>query len=156
MRPLSVAVNDVVGVAGFVIPGTRVDVLVTGNCPGAQGSRKYHAHHSRKCSRARRWPKNWTRPRRKATDCPVITLLVSPADAAKLTMASTEGKIQLALRNTVDGKNVNPPSGYASCPFLRGSSSANRAQGCASGSSHTTRAIRRRSDHGRQTHDEDI
>jgi Flp pilus assembly protein CpaB len=40
----------------------------------------------------------------------VVTLLVSPEDAAKLTMASTEGKIQLALRNTVDAKDVNPPA----------------------------------------------
>ena len=41
---------------------------------------------------------------------PVITLLVSPEDAAKLTMASTQGKIQLALRNTVDTKKVEPSS----------------------------------------------
>jgi len=41
---------------------------------------------------------------------PVITLLVSPDDAAKLTMASTQGKIQLDLRNTVDTKKVEPPS----------------------------------------------
>ena len=41
---------------------------------------------------------------------PVITLLVSPEDAGKLAMASTEGKIQLALRNTIDTKNVEPPS----------------------------------------------
>src|SRR4029077_6169208 len=41
---------------------------------------------------------------------PVITLLVSPEDAGKLAMASTEGKIQLALRNTVDTKRVEPPS----------------------------------------------
>jgi pilus assembly protein CpaB len=40
---------------------------------------------------------------------PVVTLLVTPDDAAKLTMASTEGKIQLALRNTIDTKATNPP-----------------------------------------------
>lgn len=34
MRAVSVAVNDVVGVAGFVIPGTMVDVLATGQMPG--------------------------------------------------------------------------------------------------------------------------
>jgi pilus assembly protein CpaB len=39
---------------------------------------------------------------------PVITLLVTPDDAAKLTMAATEGKIQLALRNTIDTKSLNP------------------------------------------------
>ena len=41
---------------------------------------------------------------------PVITLLVSPEDAARLAMASTQGKIQLALRNTIDSKKVDPPS----------------------------------------------
>ena len=39
---------------------------------------------------------------------PVVTLLVSPQDAATLTMASTEGKIQLALRNTIDVNNPAP------------------------------------------------
>jgi len=39
---------------------------------------------------------------------PVITLLVAPEDAAKLTMAATEGKIQLSLRNTIDMKSPNP------------------------------------------------
>jgi pilus assembly protein CpaB len=39
---------------------------------------------------------------------PVVTLLVTPDDAAKLTMGSTEGKIQLALRNTIDTKKTDP------------------------------------------------
>ena len=39
----------------------------------------------------------------------MITLLVSPEDAGRLAMASTEGKIQLALRNTVDTMRVEPP-----------------------------------------------
>jgi pilus assembly protein CpaB len=41
---------------------------------------------------------------------PVITLLVSPEDANSLTMASTQGRIQLALRNTLDSKKVDPPA----------------------------------------------
>jgi Flp pilus assembly protein CpaB len=36
-------------------------------------------------------------------------VLVTPEDATKLTMASTEGKIQLALRNTIDATLTNPP-----------------------------------------------
>jgi pilus assembly protein CpaB len=40
---------------------------------------------------------------------PVVTLLVSPEDSDKLAMASTQGKIQLALRNTIDTKLANPP-----------------------------------------------
>jgi Flp pilus assembly protein CpaB len=38
----------------------------------------------------------------------VITLLVTPPEAAKLAMASTQGKIQLALRNTIDTKVTEP------------------------------------------------
>lgn len=112
MRALSVAVNEVVGVAGFVIPGTKVDVLVTGRLAGTTHG----------------GPDNITRTiledvpvlaagqkieqdrEGKPQTVPVITLLVSPEDAAKLTMASTEGKIQLALRNTIDSKKVEPPA----------------------------------------------
>src|SRR5262245_10505228 len=36
MRAVSVKVNDVIGVAGFVVPGSRVDVILTGSMPGAQ------------------------------------------------------------------------------------------------------------------------
>jgi pilus assembly protein CpaB len=39
---------------------------------------------------------------------PVVTLLVTPKDAGTLAMASTEGKIQLALRNTIDGQTPAP------------------------------------------------
>ncbi len=45
----------------------------------------------------------------KPQNVPVITLLVSPQDANALTMASTQGRIQLALRNTLDSKKVDPP-----------------------------------------------
>jgi len=41
---------------------------------------------------------------------PVITLLVSPDDAQKLTLATTEGKIQLSLRNPLDTKQQELPS----------------------------------------------
>ena len=41
---------------------------------------------------------------------PVVTLLVSPEDADKLILASTQARIQLALRNTIDTKIVNPPA----------------------------------------------
>jgi pilus assembly protein CpaB len=56
----------------------------------------------------------------KPENVPVITLLVTPEDAAKLTMASTEGKIQLALRNTVDTKATNPAPVLQSSLFSGG------------------------------------
>lgn len=105
MRAVSVRVNEVVAVAGFVVPGTRVDVLLTGNPRGtdepltttvlenvevlAAGQKLQHS--------AQGEPQS----------VPVITLLVSPEDAQKLTMASNEGRIQLTLRNPTDTSEEN-------------------------------------------------
>jgi pilus assembly protein CpaB len=112
MRALSVAVNDVVGVAGFVMPGTMVDVLVTGRVGGAGRAAEDNITRTilenvRVLAAGQKIEQD---REGKPQTVPVITLLVSPEDAAKLAMASTEGKIQLALRNTIDSKRVEPPS----------------------------------------------
>jgi pilus assembly protein CpaB len=108
MRALSVAVNDVVGVAGFVIPGTMVDVLVTGRI--ANGSNNTNITRTiledvRVLAAGQKIEQD---REGKPQTVPVITLLVTPPDAAKLAMASTQGKIQLALRNTIDSKVTEP------------------------------------------------
>jgi pilus assembly protein CpaB len=109
MRALSVAVNEVVGVAGFVIPGTMVDVLVTGQMGGGGGGNTNITRTILENVPVLAAGQKIEQDREgKPQTVPVITLLVTPEDAAKLTMASTEGKIQLALRNTVDTKTVNP------------------------------------------------
>jgi pilus assembly protein CpaB len=113
MRALSVAVNDVVGVAGFVMPGTMVDVLVTGKIGGQSGSGSEQSITRMILENVRvlaAGQKIESDREGKPQTVPVITLLVSPEDAGKLAMASTEGKIQLALRNTIDTKRVEPPS----------------------------------------------
>jgi pilus assembly protein CpaB len=108
MRALSVAVNDVVGVAGFVIPGTVVDVLVTGQrAGGSDNITKTILENVPVLAAGQKIEQD---REGKPQTVPVITLLVTPEDAAKLTMASTEGKIQLSLRNTIDNKAVNPPT----------------------------------------------
>jgi pilus assembly protein CpaB len=109
MRALSVAVNEVVGVAGFVIPGTMVDVLVTGSVVGSRDQNNITRTILENVRVLAAGQKIEQDREGKPQTVPVITLLVSPADAAKLAMASTEGKIQLALRNTIDSKMVNPP-----------------------------------------------
>ena len=106
-RALSVAVNEVVGVAGFVIPGTMVDVLVTGQETGG-GSNITRTILEDVPVLAAGQKIEQDRDGKPQT-VPVITVLVTPEDAAKLTMASTEGRIQMALRNTIDSKTVNPP-----------------------------------------------
>src|ERR1700733_10990385 len=112
MRAMSVAVNDVVGVAGFVTPGTKVDVLVTGKLVGgSHGTEDTITRTILENVRVLAAGQKIEQDREgKPQTVPVITLLVSPEDAARLAMASTEGKIQLALRNTVDTKKVGPPS----------------------------------------------
>src|ERR1700680_4288907 len=110
MRALSVAVNDVVAVAGFVMPGTMVDVLVTGRVSaGAKGGEDNITRTILENVRVLAAGQKIEQDREgKPQTVPVITLLVSPEDAAKLTMAANQGKLQLALRNTVDSKVVAP------------------------------------------------
>src|SRR6202162_4561770 len=100
MRAISVRVNEVVSVAGFVVPGTRVDVLLTGNPAGGTDQQTstvlenvFVIATGQKLERNAGGDPQMT---------PVITLLVSPDDAQKLTLASTQGRIQLALRNPLD------------------------------------------------------
>jgi pilus assembly protein CpaB len=122
MRAVSVRVNEVVAVAGFVVPGTRVDVLLTGNPTGGNEPQTTTVLENVAVIAA-----GQKLERNAAGDpqsTPVITLLVSPDDAQKLTLASSQGHIQLALRNPIDTKkediaamkanglyrNLNPPA----------------------------------------------
>lgn len=107
MRAVSVSVNDVIGVAGFVVPGTVVDVLVTGSTNSGSGNvTRTILENVRVLAAGQKVEQD---REGKPQTVPVITLLVSPEDANALTMASTQGRIQLALRNTLDSKKVNPP-----------------------------------------------
>jgi pilus assembly protein CpaB len=101
MRAVSVKVNDVVSVAGFVQPGTRVDVLATG-LPGSGSDAQTNTVLENVAVIAvgrSLLDRVMTGDMQNAA---VITLLVSPDDAQKLTLASQEGRIQLALRNPLD------------------------------------------------------
>jgi pilus assembly protein CpaB len=100
MRAVSVRVNDVIAVAGFVLPGTRVDVLLTGN-PGVAGESVTTTvlENVTVLATGQKLERNAAgEPQNTA----VITLLVSPEDAQKLTLATQEGRIQLSLRNPLD------------------------------------------------------
>jgi len=101
MRAVSVRVNDVVSVAGFVQPGTRVDVLATGNGSGNERQTTTVLENVAVIAVGRSLDRNAPPD---AQPAPVITLLVSPDDAQKLALASQEGRIQLALRNPLDTK----------------------------------------------------
>jgi pilus assembly protein CpaB len=95
-----VRVNEVVSVAGFVGPGTRVDVLLTGTPNGSSESQTTTVlQNVAVIASGHTLERNAAG---EAQSTPVITLLASPEDAERLTLASSEGKIQLVLRNPLD------------------------------------------------------
>ncbi len=108
MRAVSVRVNEVVSVAGFVTPGTRVDVLLTGT-PGGSGEQQTTTVLQNVAVLASGHTLERTATGEAQTTA-VITLLVSPDDAQRLTLASSEGHIQLALRNPLDTRQDQFPA----------------------------------------------
>ena len=109
MRAVSVRVNEVIGVAGYVLPGTHVDVLVTvspTNRP-EHTTTKLVLPDIKVLTAGTRLEQDLDR------DTPiqvtVITLLVTPQQSERLALASTEGKIQLALRNPLDKGRPETP-----------------------------------------------
>jgi pilus assembly protein CpaB len=106
MRAVSVEVDEVIGVAGFVLPGTRVDVLVT-IMPGTdrrETTTRTILQNVRAIAADQRYQQDIQGEPQYVT---VVTLLVSPDEAEALTLAATEGRIQLALRNTLDSDEID-------------------------------------------------
>jgi pilus assembly protein CpaB len=102
MRAVSVRVNEVVGVAGYVLPGTHVDVVATAN-PTNQTSdvtSKVILSNVQVLTAGTRLEQD--QEKGKPMQVTVVTLLVYPDQAERLALASNEGKIQLALRNPLD------------------------------------------------------
>jgi pilus assembly protein CpaB len=102
MRAVSVRVNEVIGVAGYVLPGTRVDVLATAN-PSNQAqdvTTKVILSNVQVLTAGTRMEQDTEKG--KPVQVTVVTLLVFPEQSERLALASTEGKIQLALRNPLD------------------------------------------------------
>ena len=102
MRAVSVRVNDVIGVAGYVLPGTRVDVVAT-----VSPTDQHPDTTSKVILTNVQVLTAGTKIERDTDDnkpitVNVVTLLVDPEQSERLTLASTEGKIQLALRNPLD------------------------------------------------------
>jgi pilus assembly protein CpaB len=109
MRALSVRVNDVIGVAGYVLPGTRVDVVATVSPTQqpADMTSKVVLTNVLVLAAGTRIEQDAEENRPVAVS--VVTLLVDPVEAERLTLASTEGKIQLALRNPLDRTMPSTP-----------------------------------------------
>ncbi len=101
MRAMSVKVNEVIGVAGFTVPGTRVDVMViirqkddamarivVSNVQVLTAGTLFDQENARKDS--------------KPIPSTVVTLMVTPEDGERIALAQSEGQIMLSLRNPLD------------------------------------------------------
>jgi len=107
LRAIAVRVNDVVGVAGFVLPGMRVDILVTGHPPASNETVTTTVLQNIPVLSAGQTMQadNKGQP----ISATVVTLLVNPAEAEALTLANSEGHIQLVLRNNTDRQVIRTP-----------------------------------------------
>jgi pilus assembly protein CpaB len=117
MRAVSVRVNDVIGVAGYVLPGTRVDVVATVS-PTDQHpdtTSKVILTNVQVLTAGTKIERD-TEDHKPVT-VNVVTLIVDPMQSERLTLASTEGKIQLALRNPLD-KSAPPTPGIRPAALL--------------------------------------
>jgi pilus assembly protein CpaB len=111
MRAISIKVNEVIGVAGFVVPGTRVDVVVVvkdenvkaqtimaravvSDVPVLAAGTRYDQVKSRDG---------------KPIPSTVVTLMVTPGDAERIALAQNEGRIMLTLRNPFDRAPTETP-----------------------------------------------
>jgi pilus assembly protein CpaB len=110
MRACAVRVNEVVGVAGFVVPGMRVDVLIAGLPPGgssADGARvRTLLQNIEVLSAGTNFKKD---QEGKPEQAQVVNLLVTPPQAEILSLASNETRIQLVLRNPMDTQITKTP-----------------------------------------------
>jgi pilus assembly protein CpaB len=107
MRAISVRVNEVVGVAGFVTPGTHVDVLVTLKQADANVTRVVVSN-VQVLTAGTKLDANKDKPS-EAIPSSVVTLLLTPGDAERVVLAANEGQIMLTLRNPLDVEPTTTP-----------------------------------------------
>lgn len=112
MRAVSLRVNDVVGVSGFTLPGSRVDVILAGSADGKSGIdiSKVVLENVEILASGQSIQRDARGEPQKVN---VVTLLVTPEQAQIVALATLDGQIRLALRNPLDVDQADPP------PFRR-------------------------------------
>ena len=104
-RAITVAVNEVVGVSGFIMPGTLVDIVVVITPPKGSGNDEMISKIVLQNIKVLASGQNIDKPkndREVERSIRAVTLQVTPEQAEKLALASSEGKLQLVMRNSVD------------------------------------------------------
>ena len=108
MRATAVKTNEVMNVAGFIFPGSRVDVLVTlhGESNASSTARTVLQDVQVLSTGTKMDPD----PNGKPENVTVVTLLVTPEQSEKLALAENQGTIQFVLRNSGDSANAATPA----------------------------------------------
>ncbi len=110
MRAVAVRVNEVVGVAGFVVPGTHVDILISGSSPGGNGNQgtltQTLLQNIEVLSAGQDFKKD---AEGKPVMVQVVNMLVTPTQAEQLSLAASQTSIQLVLRNPLDHDIAKTP-----------------------------------------------
>jgi pilus assembly protein CpaB len=126
MRAISVKVNEVIGVAGFVVPGTHVDVVTVIKDP--IGSKEQDTlsrvvvSNVEVLTSGTRYDQEQSRKDGKPIRSTVVTLMVTPLDAERIALAQTEGDLLLTLRHpldvepTADGPGIRKAALFGDAP----------------------------------------
>jgi len=109
MRAVSVRVNEVIGVAGYVLPGSRVDVIATASPTNQVQDTTSKVVLANVLTLTAGTRMEQDQKDGKPVQVTVVTMAVTPEQAERLALASTEGKIQLALRNPLDQSSPATP-----------------------------------------------
>jgi pilus assembly protein CpaB len=112
MRAISLRTDEVVGVAGFLLPGTHVDVLVTLHPAGQPDPVTSTVLQNAEILATGQ--KIEPDPEGKPATATVVTLLVKPEDAERVVLASTQGTVHFVLRNGVDNVQFTGPPALVS------------------------------------------
>jgi pilus assembly protein CpaB len=121
MRAVAIRVNEVVGVAGFVVPGMRVDILISGNSPGVTANNgtltRTLLQNIEVLSAGQDFKKD---AEGKPILVQVVNLLVTPEQAEMLSLASQQTSIQMVLRNPLDHDVAKTPGTALAHLFVGG------------------------------------
>jgi pilus assembly protein CpaB len=121
MRALSLRVNDVVGVAGFVVPGSKVDVLVTlREAPNAGTNLTRVVVDNVRVLTAGQVYDTEKGRQGQAIPSSLVTLLLDPEQSEKVVLAASEGQIMLTLRNPLDAEPTTSQGARRATLFQRG------------------------------------
>ncbi len=117
MRAMSVRVNEVIGVAGFIDPGTRVDLVVTIRKNEDTTSRTAVSNVQVLSAGTRAEQEKSRTSSASPAAAAVVTLLVTPQDAERIALAQAEGQIMLVLRNPMDTETIATSGVHAAALF---------------------------------------